>query len=541
MGSALLDDAATVTLEVAEPSRQTAELSRLQSEDRAASELRRQAAERVAAHRSRRMGAESLGSPVISQAPRNARSAKIAAAVAERYAQTQTYNDFLAAEAERVVQQAHAAAEVAARNAQALATAQQRLLDAMEQQQSEIAEELHAREQPAESLTQIGQESSAASLLWPELEAEAEPVANRRAFRPPQTRAKQARRGPAAESEATGAISSAQTLADGITIRLYQDESGATRVALDPPAAHSISLPAGRVAVGAQSDEEARLLDEEIEFRHEPVFEEPAGPAEPLPANLIEFPRQLVAARKARPRLAEGPLREEAETAPGAGQLRIFEVEPEQIAIAPQADAEAEGSHTAQWSSILLESRPRVEASGFAAVMSEGEAHAAVKPQARASQSLKDVASIRRRIAALAINGAIVATAFAGFAAVFLWIMEHTTLSGTGTFSRAAGLFAGWQAIAAALPFAAGAFGLMAAVYQALFFTFSTATPGMRAARIALCTFSDENPTRTAVRRRLPALLLSALPMGFGFLWAALDEERLTWHDRICGIYQRSY
>jgi hypothetical protein len=32
-------------------------------------------------------------------------------------------------------------------------------------------------------------------------------------------------------------------------------------------------------------------------------------PPTPLPANLIEFPRVLVAARKARPRLAEGPLR----------------------------------------------------------------------------------------------------------------------------------------------------------------------------------------------------------------------------------------
>ena len=63
----------------------------------------------------------------------------------------------------------------------------------------------------------------------------------------------------------------------------------------------------------------------------------------------------------------------------------------------------------------------------------------------------------------------------------------------------------------------------------------------MRVARVALCTFSDENPTRAAIRRRLPALLLSAVPVGFGFLWALLDEERLTWHDRISGIYTRSY
>ena len=74
-----------------------------------------------------------------------------------------------------------------------------------------------------------------------------------------------------------------------------------------------------------------------------------------------------------------------------------------------------------------------------------------------------------------------------------------------------------------------------------LFFWFSEATPGMRCARIALCTFDDENPTRRAIRRRGLAMLLSACPLGLGFLWAALDEDRLTWHDRISRMYQRSY
>jgi uncharacterized RDD family membrane protein YckC len=78
-------------------------------------------------------------------------------------------------------------------------------------------------------------------------------------------------------------------------------------------------------------------------------------------------------------------------------------------------------------------------------------------------------------------------------------------------------------------------------LYQVLFFWFSEATPGMRCARIALCTFDDENPTRRAIRRRGLAMLLSACPLGLGFLWAALDEDRLTWHDRISRMYQRSY
>jgi hypothetical protein len=60
----------------------------------------------------------------------------------------------------------------------------------------------------------------------------------------------------------------------------------------------------------------------------DPLEEETVSPAIPLAANLIEFPRELVAARRARPRLAEGPLRD-AESQ--SGQLRIFEVESEAI------------------------------------------------------------------------------------------------------------------------------------------------------------------------------------------------------------------
>jgi uncharacterized RDD family membrane protein YckC len=83
--------------------------------------------------------------------------------------------------------------------------------------------------------------------------------------------------------------------------------------------------------------------------------------------------------------------------------------------------------------------------------------------------------------------------------------------------------------------------GLLLLLYQTLFFCFSTATPGMRCVRIALCTFDDENPTRKAMRRRILAVLLSACPLGLGFLWAALDEDRLAWHDRLSRMYQRTY
>jgi uncharacterized RDD family membrane protein YckC len=82
---------------------------------------------------------------------------------------------------------------------------------------------------------------------------------------------------------------------------------------------------------------------------------------------------------------------------------------------------------------------------------------------------------------------------------------------------------------------------LLHLLYQTLFFTFSESTPGMRAVRIALCTFDDENPTRSVLRRRILAVLISTCPLALGLLWAAFDEDRLAWHDRITRCYQRTY
>jgi hypothetical protein len=63
----------------------------------------------------------------------------------------------------------------------------------------------------------------------------------------------------------------------------------------------------------------------------------------------------------------------------------------------------------------------------------------------------------------------------------------------------------------------------------------------MRCAKIALCTFEDENPGRKRLQHRVGALFLAALPLGLGFLWALLDDDRLGWHDRMTRTYQRSY
>jgi uncharacterized RDD family membrane protein YckC len=252
-------------------------------------------------------------------------------------------------------------------------------------------------------------------------------------------------------------------------------------------------------------EEENDVLDDEIEFRQTPVFEEPAGPPIPIPANLIEFPRQLVAPRKSRPRLAEGPLREEADAAPAAAQLRIFEVEASQISTSPSPGVEAS---LPEWSSIHLDAAP-VEVS-----VEQDELQALLPLQS---------APLGLRLMAAAVDGCLLGAAF--LAAVSAFALCATVLP-TAPVAAIAGF---------------ATMVVLFILYHMLFFTFSEATPGMRYARIGLCTFSDENPTRSQMRRRTWAILLSACPLGIGFLWACLDDEGLGWHDRISRIYQRSY
>jgi hypothetical protein len=61
----------------------------------------------------------------------------------------------------------------------------------------------------------------------------------------------------------------------------------------------------------------------------------------------------------------------------------------------------------------------------------------------------------------------------------------------------------------------------------------------MNLARISLCTFDGQIPTREQLRSRLGALLLSLVPVGLGIAWALFDEDHLTWHDRLSRTYLR--
>jgi uncharacterized RDD family membrane protein YckC len=539
MGSALLDNDALAPACDERAGDSSAVLDPSQAESRSTESvesLRLQVAERLAAHRSRR-NPPTPPAPNLAPAPK--RSSRIADAVAQRYANSPSYRAVLAAEAERATQQARAAAEVAALNAVAIAQAQQQLLDSL-QEQSHLSPLVAPPEHPAQT-------AASNPLLW------TDPAEPSRSFEPPHSAHRPAHK----PSHRIAPVRQTQDqLHSALTVRLYEDEASAAHVDLNAPLRPII--PSRAAAPPESNAAEESALDEEIAFRQSPVFEESVGPAMPLPANLIEFPRQLVAPRKARPRYAEGPLRVDQVPAPGDGQLRIFEVDPAQISTTPAPDAAPQP----QWTSLWLDAPQSSASSTFAPELppsSVAELDPAVQaspdvvyhPDASAGpHPLIDVASIPRRLMAVALDGAILLAALAAFASTFVAVacrtpralaaaspsLPHRVTQIASQFSIQTGLQLRPALLACTVTLL-----LLHLLYQTLFFTFSESTPGMSAVRIALCTFDDENPTRPALRRRVLAVLISACPLALGLLWALFDEDRLAWHDRITRSYQRIY
>lgn len=467
--------------------------------------LRQQVAERLAAHRSRRPHAEPVHSQPVN--PRQ-RSSRIAAAVAERYAQSKSYQAYLAEEAERAVReaeeaarQAQAAAEIAARNAEAMAKAQYELLTELEE---------YSEPSPATDA-----KLHTPSVARPRSRAEWKPEEPELEFEAP-------------VSQPEPPVYTVRHVAD-LRLPMANGGQGIARRSQSEAEVEEMADPG-----------DASSLDEEIAFRQDPIFEL-VEPPTPIPGNIIEFPRELVAPRKARPRLAEGPLLDEAVHS-DPSQLRIFEVEAEQISNEPVSDAAAP-----EWTSILLDAHPRQQ-TGFynvhAQPLSAAYAETPYAPGYEVStpQHLQfspetehlyatplEVAPVSLRLMAAMVDLCIVVAGFMVFAGVAVTTTAHLSPGGIQMAVPTAAISTG------------GSIVLLGLLYQLLFFTFSDATPGMRYARIGLCTMSDENPSRAAMRRRIFALALASASLGLGVLWALLDDERLGWHDRISRMYQRSY
>jgi uncharacterized RDD family membrane protein YckC len=69
--------------------------------------------------------------------------------------------------------------------------------------------------------------------------------------------------------------------------------------------------------------------------------------------------------------------------------------------------------------------------------------------------------------------------------------------------------------------------------YQYLFLVMAGATPGMFVAGLELTTFDDGFVDFRTRRWRATATVISCVSLGLGYLWSLVDEDSLTWHDRI--------
>jgi len=139
-------------------------------------------------------------------------------------------------------------------------------------------------------------------------------------------------------------------------------------------------------------------------------------------------------------------------------------------------------------------------------------------------------ASVGRRALAALVDGVIVATALAGFAAIVLRL--NPSLYPNLSLIRQSLLI-----IAAGLSVVAI---LLWAVYEFLFVVFTGSTPGLRVARLRLAGFDGSTPNRRLRRWRVLASLLSAFSAGLGYLWSVLDQDGLCWHDRITRTHLES-
>lgn len=440
---------------------------------------------RVMAHRNRRdrVAGQQPELPGLESTRQESRAARLAARVAERYSKAPTYSEMLAAEAANAAR----AAETAAQAAKEAHTAAQAILAGLDLNFERDIDQHRDRneERPASR--------------WSELEA---------------SRPEEAHAAPAREPR--------------IQYHVHPDSLPQARQA-----------PSREVQNREAAPSRPRIREDYPTHLEDPFEEALVAAAQPLPAKLIEFPRELVASRKARPRLAEGPLVES--EAEGTSQLRIFEVEPDAISHEAVFKESAVDQILPEWHSIQLDAPDRRRAE------EEQEGYPrehATPPLGRQNGRKTDQASVRTRqqtmstllqtlplhvapmedrLMAGTVDCALVLMGFLLFVLVFSASTTHPP-SGKPVMAVAGVLLVAFFAL-----------------YQWLFFTYADGTPGMRYAKIALCTFDDENPMRRTMRGRIALLMLSALPAGLGFFWAFFDDERLTWHDRITRTYQRSY
>lgn len=260
----------------------------------------------------------------------------------------------------------------------------------------------------------------------------------------------------------------------------------------------TVAAPTLRTVESFRSDERDRSMAKD-DWENSSIA--PVEPDVPIHANLIEFPRELVATRRMRPQRAETMAALER-------QLSIFEVAPDAISTQHELvnTAPAPVWPEPEWSEMEFEIQPLDEP----------------EPQQTLDQlSELEVAPFGPRLTAALVDGVVIGAAGLGMALIGATYLSHPLTARIA----ASGLVL--------------TFALTGLLYHAFFLILAEDTLGMRRAGISLCTFDDRIPTHVELRTRLGAILLSLVPIGLGVAWVLFDDDHLSWHDRLSKTYPR--
>ncbi|HEU5457253.1 MAG TPA: RDD family protein [Terracidiphilus sp.] len=410
---------------------------------------------RLAAHKSRRGQPEAEMSEVSHpHIAKSSKAAQAAARVAARYAKAPSFSELQAAEARAAMR----AAEEATRRALAAQAAAQ---EALFQWESAAAEEAAAVEEPV----------THAVHAEPEMKRPEVPIA--------------------------------RTPMEGLEIRWEPDMP-------PPPVAPPMAYARRGEATDAQEGPELWSSDA---FEMEQALL-PVEPPQAIPANLIEFPREMVATRRMRPRISGADPNATGEL---FGQLSIFEVDPTTVSTAAEAAVAAQSALASEsaeqaaewsgpeWQSIQLDAQPMRDAAGELAAQLEEPA--------------LEIAPMHQRMLAALVDVSLVVAMACG-AAYLAGGHLHTMPALRAAELDAAGLVAG-----------------IGAFYAVAFLLLAGLTPGMWYARLQVRNFENEQPSLAQMRGRLLAMVASVMPMGMGMIWALFDDEGLSWHDRLSRTY----
>ena len=458
------------------------------------SSLKQEVSRRLAAHRSRRSDVSAVAVAAPSSQRPQSRASLAAARVAERFAKAPSYSELPAIEARAALR----AAELAT---QAALEAQAEARVALDSLQAAVIADSHAAAQPVDRHNQ--------DIFDEPFFTEEQRVA---------------------DLPANGGYASPSRWEDAVP---------------QLPAAQSYQ-PAFRLSPAEPVISSRSRWEEEDEERLAPQLVEPVAPLGTGPANLIEFPREIVAPAKSRPRRIE-----QLEPSYESGQqLSIFEVDPAALSQSvyeqplPQLPACEQHAAVAEplppvvepamaapavtlpvpapasapeftawkrpiWSDVELDERTLREELDL------------VEKEAAERKAPIEQAGMGRRLLAPVIDLAAISTlclvaAFVGLRSAEGTPSLHMVECCMGT---------------AAL--------IIAFLYECFFLGVVGRTPGMKYAGLRLRTFEDRTPTGDELRMRLFGLLLAAAPAGAGFLWTLFDKQHLGVHDRISHTYMR--